>query len=144
MKQGIHPKTQQIEATCACGAVFVFDSTSPEIRTEVCSNCHPFYTGKQKLLDTAGKVDKFRARMAAAKISKPSKKKSKIADSVKEAAATRSKISTSAVDTKRAVGKVKDAGKKREITAAKVAEEKATKAKEEAAVIEAAVEKPAE
>lgn len=136
MKQGIHPKTQQIEATCACGAVFVFDSTSAEIRTEVCSNCHPFYTGKQKLLDTAGKVDKFRARMAAAKSSTPSKKKSKIADSVKEAAASRAKVSASAVDTKRAVGKVKAAAKNREITAAKVAEEKAAKAKEEVAAAE--------
>jgi large subunit ribosomal protein L31 len=140
MKPGIHPKTQQINASCACGAVFVFDSTADEIRTEVCSNCHPFYTGKQKLLDTAGKLDKFRAKIAAAKTTTPSKKKSKIADSVKEAAATRSKISTSAVDTKRAVGKVKAAAKNREITAAKAAEEKAAKAKEEAAIVEAPAE----
>ena len=68
MKKDIHPKYhKKIKITCACGATFDAGSTSESLKTEICSHCHPFYTGKQKLVDTAGRVDKFRARQAAAK-----------------------------------------------------------------------------
>ena len=59
MKAGIHPEYKEITVTCACGNTFKTRSTSDEIRVEICSNCHPFYTGKQKLLDTEGRVEKF-------------------------------------------------------------------------------------
>ena len=67
MKKDIHPSYDlQAKATCACGAVFLVGSTMPSISMEICSNCHPFYTGKQKLIDAAGSVDKFRKRKLAA------------------------------------------------------------------------------
>lgn len=66
MKEGIHPKyNPNVTITCACGGTFVAGSTDDEINVEICSSCHPFFTGKQKLVDTAGRVDKFRARVAA-------------------------------------------------------------------------------
>ena len=64
MKKDIHPKYHQAKVTCACGNSFVVGSTLPEIHVEICSLCHPFYTGKQKLLDTARRVEKFQARAA--------------------------------------------------------------------------------
>lgn len=65
MKKDIHPKYHEnINIKCACGATFKAGSTMPELNVEICSNCHPFYTGKQKLIDTAGMVDKFKARAA--------------------------------------------------------------------------------
>lgn len=68
MKKNIHPKYyKEAKAKCACGAEFIVGSTDPEISVEICSNCHPFFTGKEKLVDTAGRVDKFRAREQAAK-----------------------------------------------------------------------------
>ena len=62
MKQGIHPKYMDCTITCACGEVIHTRSTKPEIHVEVCSKCHPFYTGKQKLVDTGGRVDRFNKR----------------------------------------------------------------------------------
>lgn len=62
MKEGIHPKYEAATVTCACGNVFETRSTKPAIRVEVCSKCHPFYTGKQKLVDSAGRVDRFNKR----------------------------------------------------------------------------------
>jgi large subunit ribosomal protein L31 len=62
MKQGIHPKYEKVTAACACGHSFETRSTKSEIKMEICSNCHPFFTGKQKLVDTAGMVDKFQRR----------------------------------------------------------------------------------
>ncbi len=63
MKQDIHPKYYpEAKATCVCGNKFTVGSTKPELNVEICSRCHPFYTGKEKLIDTAGKVEKFRAR----------------------------------------------------------------------------------
>ena len=59
MKEGIHPKYEEATITCACGAVIKTRSTKGDIRVEVCSKCHPFYTGKQKLVDTGGRVDRF-------------------------------------------------------------------------------------
>ena len=62
MKQGIHPNYVDCKITCACGNVIEARSTRPEIRVEVCNKCHPFYTGKQKLVDTGGRVDRFNRR----------------------------------------------------------------------------------
>ena len=62
MKAEIHPEYVTASVHCACGAQWETRSTIPEIRVEICSTCHPFYTGKQKLVDTAGKVEKFNRR----------------------------------------------------------------------------------
>ena len=67
MKPGIHPEYKEVTVTCACGNSFVTRSTKDEIRLEICSACHPFYTGKQKLVDSAGMVDKFQRRLAKTK-----------------------------------------------------------------------------
>lgn len=62
MRQDIHPEYKQTQIKCACGNVIETGSTKEDIRIEICSACHPFYTGKQKLVDTGGRVDKFRKR----------------------------------------------------------------------------------
>jgi large subunit ribosomal protein L31 len=66
MKKKIHPKfNSKAKATCACGAVFEVGSTMDEINNEICSQCHPFYTGTEKIMDTAGRVERFNKRRAA-------------------------------------------------------------------------------
>jgi large subunit ribosomal protein L31 len=62
MKKGIHPKYQMTTITCACGSVIETRSTSKELQVEICSSCHPFFTGKQKLVDTAGRVERFKKK----------------------------------------------------------------------------------
>lgn len=62
MKEKIHPKYEQTTITCACGNVIETGSTKKDIRVEICSKCHPFFTGKQKLVDTGGRVDRFKKR----------------------------------------------------------------------------------
>ena len=62
MKSDIHPKYQQTSITCACGNVVEVGSTKTDIRVEICSQCHPFFTGKQKLIDTAGRIERFRKK----------------------------------------------------------------------------------
>ncbi|MBQ8610300.1 MAG: 50S ribosomal protein L31 [Oscillospiraceae bacterium] len=62
MKEGLHPKYEECTITCACGEVIKTRSTKGDIRVEVCSKCHPFYTGKTKLVDTGGRVDRFKKR----------------------------------------------------------------------------------
>ena len=64
MKTEIHPEYVNAKITCACGNVIETRATVSEISTEICSNCHPFYTGKQKLMDTAGRVERFRRKYA--------------------------------------------------------------------------------
>jgi large subunit ribosomal protein L31 len=64
MKDGIHPDYHVIRVTCACGNSFETRSTLPELSVDVCSACHPFYTGKQRLVDTQGRIDRFRRRYA--------------------------------------------------------------------------------
>ena len=59
MKENIHPKYGQAVVRCACGETFVTGSTKSELKVEICSKCHPFFTGKQKLVDTGGRVDRF-------------------------------------------------------------------------------------
>lgn len=68
MKKDIHPQYyQKTKVTCSCGNTFEVGSTQEKIQVEICSACHPFYTGTQKLIDTAGRVDKFKARLAKTK-----------------------------------------------------------------------------
>jgi large subunit ribosomal protein L31 len=67
MKQGIHPDYQIATVHCSCGNTFQTRSTVSEIRAELCSNCHPFYTGKQKLVDAGGRVERFQRRYAQSK-----------------------------------------------------------------------------
>jgi len=75
MKKDIHPTYYpDAKVTCACGASFTVGSTAESTHVEVCSKCHPFFTGKEKMLDTAGRVDKFKIRMDAAKKFKEVKK----------------------------------------------------------------------
>ena len=62
MKTGIHPEYVDCSIVCACGEIVHTRSTRPQIRVEICSKCHPFYTGKQKLVDTAGRVEKFQKK----------------------------------------------------------------------------------
>ncbi len=86
MKKGIHPKYfKNAVAVCSCGEEFKISSTKEKINIELCSKCHPFYTGKQKLVDTAGRVDKFKLRLERAKNAvpkKPKKRKRKIIEIV--------------------------------------------------------------
>ncbi len=62
MKEGLHPKYEKCIVKCACGETFETRSTKPELKVEICSKCHPFFTGKQKLVDTGGRVDRFKKR----------------------------------------------------------------------------------
>ncbi len=66
MKKGIHPEYKKAKITCGCGNVIETRTTVGDLTVEICSACHPFFTGKQKLVDTAGRVDKFKARMEQA------------------------------------------------------------------------------
>ncbi|MDE2001447.1 MAG: 50S ribosomal protein L31 [Patescibacteria group bacterium] len=83
-KQDIHPTYYpKAKVTCACGAVFEVGSTKPELQVEICSNCHPFFTGKEKLIDTAGKVEKFKARREKAATAPKKEKKVRVAKNKK-------------------------------------------------------------
>ncbi len=73
MKQGLHPKYEETTVTCACGNTFTTRSTRQNLRTDLCNVCHPFYTGEQRIVDTAGQVERFMRRMEAAS-GKPSKR----------------------------------------------------------------------
>lgn len=67
MKQGLHPKYEETTVTCACGNTFTTRSTRQNLRTDLCNVCHPFYTGEQRIVDSAGQVERFTRRMEAAK-----------------------------------------------------------------------------
>ena len=89
MKSKIHPKWfADAKVTCACGAQFTTGSTLPQINVEVCSHCHPLYTGQQKFLDTAGRVDKFNQRVAQAQAKQAAAKARKAKKAEEAAAAT--------------------------------------------------------
>lgn len=77
MKKDIHPEYKKAKVTCGCGNVIETKNTAGDLAVEICSACHPFFTGKQKLVDTAGRVDKFKARMETAQKLKDSKKPKK-------------------------------------------------------------------
>lgn len=87
MKKNIHPEYfPDAKVTCACGNVFYVGSTKKEIAVEICYACHPFYTGKENLIDTAGRVERFKARREkAAKTSTRSKTEKRTAKAVKKA-----------------------------------------------------------
>jgi large subunit ribosomal protein L31 len=89
VKPDIHPKYFDVDARCACGATWKTRSTKPELHLEICSNCHPFFTGRQKLIDTEGRVERFtkkygaqtveqRKQTAATKSAKPKKGAAKV------------------------------------------------------------------
>ena len=92
MKKDIHPQYfEKTTVRCACGNSFTIGSTKPEIQVEICSNCHPFYTGEEKLIDIAGRVERFRTRKARAESAvhksathKPAAKKEKVSKSKKK------------------------------------------------------------
>ena len=87
MKQGLHPHYSDCTITCnGCGNTVQTRATSPTIEVEICSECHPFYTGKQKLVDVAGRVDRFRARQQQASESNKKGKKSKKSTTGEDAA----------------------------------------------------------
>lgn len=76
MKTDIHPKfNEEVIATCACGAEIKVGSTQKEIKVEICSQCHPLFTGTEKVMDTAGRMEKFKARVAASSAKKATSKK---------------------------------------------------------------------
>lgn len=78
MKKNIHPKTNEATTvTCVCGSVFTTQSTVDDIRVDICSQCHPLYTGKQKFIDTEGRIDKFNKRLELSKQKAEEKKKTK-------------------------------------------------------------------
>ena len=80
MKPKIHPKYEECKVTCGCGETFVTRSTISEMRVDICSACHPFYTGRQKFVDTAGRIEKFQNKFAAgsyASLQQQTKKKAK-------------------------------------------------------------------
>jgi len=74
MKEGIHPEYKETTITCVCGNVIHTRSTKKDIKTEICSNCHPFMTGKQKIMDTAGRVERFKKKYEAKPESSSAKK----------------------------------------------------------------------
>jgi large subunit ribosomal protein L31 len=86
VKEGIHPKYHDVEARCACGNTFKTRSTKPELHLEICSMCHPFFTGRQKLIDTEGRVERFTKRFGA-QTSETRKAAAKTAKTAKTAAA---------------------------------------------------------
>lgn len=110
MKKDIHPKYySDCQVTCVCGNTFSTGATVPEIKVELCSQCHPFYTGKQKLVDTARRVEKFSAKVAAKKTVGADKKGKK----VKKAARAKEKAK------KEVVVKTKDIKKIAQVTLGK-------------------------
>lgn len=90
MKQGIHPNYQSVEVRCACGNMFATRSTKPELHLEICSACHPFFTGRQKLIDTEGRVERFTKKFGA-QTSEQRKEAAKAARTAKPAAAKTAK-----------------------------------------------------
>jgi large subunit ribosomal protein L31 len=85
VKEGIHPKYQVVEARCACGNTFKTRSTKPELHLEICSACHPFFTGRQKLIDTEGRVERFNKKFGT-QTSEQRKTAAKAAKTAKPAA----------------------------------------------------------
>ena len=80
MKEGIHPDYVETTVTCGCGTSFMTRSTRSELKIDICSSCHPFYTGKLKFVDTAGRIEKFQSKFAAgtyASVQEPTKSKKK-------------------------------------------------------------------
>jgi large subunit ribosomal protein L31 len=90
VKEGIHPQYKEVEARCACGNTFKTRSTKPELHLEICSACHPFFTGRQKLIDTEGRVERFSKKFGA-QTSEQRKVAAKAAKATKAPVARRAK-----------------------------------------------------
>lgn len=102
MKTEIHPKYYpECKVTCVCGNIFLTGSTQPEIRVELCSACHPFYTGKQKLVDTAHRVEKFTAKVSAKTAAAKNKKGRKVKRAERAASREKKEVVVKAKDLKR-------------------------------------------
>jgi large subunit ribosomal protein L31 len=95
VKAGIHPTYNDVDARCACGNTFKTRSTKPELHLEICSACHPFFTGRQKLIDTEGRVERFTKKFGA-QTSEPRKTAAKAAKAAKGPAAKKSKTAATA------------------------------------------------
>jgi len=110
MKEGIHPKYNICQVVCACGNSFTTRSTKESIKVDICSSCHPFYTGKQKILDTEGRMEKFKKKFSATngKMIERKPKVKKLAPKI--APAHVKKLSTSV---KKVVKKAKDTKEKK-------------------------------
>ena len=98
VKEGIHPKYQEVEVRCACGNTFKTRSTKPELHLEICSACHPFFTGRQKLIDTEGRVERFTKKFGA----QTSAQRKTAATAAKAAKATATKGKTKTAKSKTA------------------------------------------
>ena len=98
MKKGIHPKYETAVVTCACGNTFTTRSTLDSIHVEICSTCHPFFTGRQKLVDTAGRVERFRRKYGEPGGVKSKARKSKAGKSKVSKAAEAEPVTASAGD----------------------------------------------
>lgn len=110
MKENIHPKYEVVEVVCACGAKFKTRSTMKAVKLDICSACHPFFTGKQKMLDTEGRVEKFNKKFAATKGQTVARKpKTEVKAKAKRAV---KKIGLSTAPVKLAAAKKKAAAKK--------------------------------
>ena len=100
MKAGIHPKYVEARVTCACGNTFVTRSTRPELRTDLCGVCHPFYTGEQRIVDTAGQVERFMRRVeTASTATRPSKRQQRLAVRIAEREAQRRREESAPLET---------------------------------------------
>lgn len=114
MKKEIHPKYhEKAIITCACGAKFEVGSTAEAIEVDICSNCHPFYTGKQKLVDTARRVEKFEEKMAK-QTSAASSRKGKTAKKAALKEKRKTKVAVRKTETKKLGGRKKTASAKKE------------------------------
>jgi large subunit ribosomal protein L31 len=101
MKKKIHPKyNSEVEVKCACGNTFKVGSTSETINIEICSDCHPFYTGKEKLVDSTGRVDRFKQRLQKTSAIKDAKTKAKKVKKTKKIAEKKSGSTKTATDKK--------------------------------------------
>ena len=151
MKKGIHPEYVECKVTCSCGNTFTTRSTKPELKIDICNECHPFFTGQQKFVDTGGRVQRFENRFGNAKdtiVAKEAEKKAARAKELEqEAAAKQAKAEEKAAEKQKRkkayeARAAKEAEKKAAEEAEKPAEEEQAPAEEEAPVEEA--ETPAE
>jgi len=101
MKTGVHPNYVTSQVSCACGSTFTTRSTKPVIKLEICSSCHPFYTGRQRLVDTAGRVDRFKKRFAKTEGQMVVRKKAEIKVKKLEAITSRKKTLSTTPTTKK-------------------------------------------
>lgn len=131
MKPGIHPTYQEATVVCSCGNTFTTRSTKPEIRVDLCNVCHPFYTGEQRIVDTAGQVERFTKRVQNAQAAGP--KKSKRQRRLEEIAQARAEAEAEARAQKEAADKEERAQRR-----AKREADEAAKAEREAREAEAA------